>query len=179
MKVYLAIAVLLLTSLSYGQELEGKVIELARADRNYLEPGTTKVVKVVSIQQSENNFYKDIDADRVALTEALVMCNKIIEQARKENDTDTYQVWAFKKERLEKFLKADKQAVDYKVLEHNYTFRNPAKGNTVTKATSYYFFDGSNNFIGSVDAQTYDDATIKFYKTDTQRYEAMLFEMKH
>lgn len=179
MKKVLLIAGLLFTGLMSAQELESKVIEIAKANDTYYEPGTTRLVKEVSIEQSENNFYKDIDSDKIALKEALAETTKIADQAKKENDADTYQVWSFKKERLEKFAKANKNDVDYKVLEHKYTSRNPQNSYKVNKVTSYFFFDGNNNYLGNVDSKTYDECTVKFDKSETQRYEAMLFEIKH
>lgn len=181
MKTLLSLALLLCTLNGFAQmqSLEARVIEIAKADNTYYEPGTTTLVKTVSVQQSEENFFKDIDAEKIALAEALKETVKIIDQARKDNDLNTCRVWEFKKKRLEKLTKANKTDTDYIIYEHKYTTRNPDNSYSISKATSYYFFDGNNNFIGSVDSKTFDDCTVNFYKSDTQRYEAMMFEMKH
>lgn len=174
MKKILLAAALLLTLFAQGQQLEQKVIELAKADRAYSAPVSTTVVEEIKIQRSIDNFFKDIHVEKIELAEALENTSNVIAEAKAKNDQDTFKVWSYKKERLEKFkAAADKEAIDYRIVKHSY---KSTDGKTIA---NFYFFDGHDNFIGSIGYDDYAAASFKFRESYTQAFELIMFGFKY
>lgn len=158
------------------EQIEASVIENAMGnDLNYTPIEIKEVTKITyndyfDMVKTMLNTDEDIDktVDRVQY---------IVDKARDENDGNTFHVWNFNLEGLNKYKSAsDKNSTDVKVYEHTYSIINPMFDNQKVTVVNYYFFDSSDKLLGKVSETDMKDFKKEFVMSDKLPYMVAYYE---
>lgn len=143
------------------------------------KPLQTDTLAIVDVKTSLKNYSTilKIDGNQQSLKNSLQEIDKIILEAQDENDADIYHLWSFRKLRLASLLSKDSNQIDYKVIKHKYSIKNPLLNDAIIIVTNFYFFDGSNKLIGKVSDMDMNTYAKQFFRFDYEKYEVALFDI--